>query len=165
MNLKNTTIKNDDIMEVDDINVDRILLDEKSFKNILVYNILYKKFMDTKPLRIRFNKVDGIIKIYDGIRYLELSNSYNEVFYKIDCRNYNAIFDRINYLISEKVVLQIVLIKILQESEIDSHNSLPIEKKLTFPNVLIFIKSVDKKDKNNIFLEKGLYQESDTLHF
>ena len=59
-------------MEVDEyINVDRILLDEKSYENILVYNILYKKFVDAKPLRIRFNKVDGKIKIYNGIRFLE----------------------------------------------------------------------------------------------
>ena len=36
--------------------------------------------MDAKPLHIRFNKVDEIIKIYDGIRCLELSNSYNEVY-------------------------------------------------------------------------------------
>ena len=54
------------------INVDGVLLDEKSYKNILVYNILYKKFMDAKPFRIRFNKIDGIITIYKGIRYLEL---------------------------------------------------------------------------------------------
>ena len=67
MNLKKVILK---IMEVHDINVDRILLDEKSYKNILVYNILYKKFMDAKPFRIRFNKVDDIIKLYDGIRYL-----------------------------------------------------------------------------------------------
>ena len=33
----------DNIMVVDeDINVNRILLDEKSYENILVYNILYK---------------------------------------------------------------------------------------------------------------------------
>ena len=34
--------------------------------------------MDAKPLRIWFNKIDEIIKIYDGIRYLELSNLYNK---------------------------------------------------------------------------------------
>ena len=103
INIKNRTCYYfDKIMDVDDdINVDRILLDEKSFENNLVYNILYKKFMDPKPLHIRFNKVDGIIKIYDGVRYLELSNSYNEFFYKFDSRKYNAIFDRITYLISE----------------------------------------------------------------
>ena len=56
-NIKNrTSYYFDGTVEVDDINADRILLDEKSYENILVYNILYKKFMDAKPLRIRFNK-------------------------------------------------------------------------------------------------------------
>ena len=69
MNLKKSYIKNrtcyyfDDIIEVEDINADGIFLDKKSYKNILVYNILHKRFMDVKPLCIRFDKVDGIIKI------------------------------------------------------------------------------------------------------
>ena len=32
-------------MEIEDINVDRILLDKKSYKNILVYNIYTKNFL------------------------------------------------------------------------------------------------------------------------
>ena len=47
--------------------------------------------MGEKPLRIWFNKIDGFIKIYDGIRYLVL---FNYRWYEI-C-------DRIRYLISEK---------------------------------------------------------------
>ena len=47
-----------------------------------------------------FDKADGIIKIYDGIRYLKLSNSYNEVYYRINSRIHNALFDRIRSLIS-----------------------------------------------------------------
>ena len=35
--------------------------------------------MDAEPLRIRFDKLNGLTKIYNGIRYLELSDSYNEV--------------------------------------------------------------------------------------
>ena len=67
----------DNIMEVDEyITVDVILLDEKSYKDTLVYNILYKNYMDAKPLRIRFNKVDGIIKVCNEVRYLELLSSY-----------------------------------------------------------------------------------------
>ena len=62
----------------------------------VVDNILYTKLMDAKPQCIRFNKADGIIKIFDEIRYLELSNSYNEVYYRNNSRIYNAIFDRIN---------------------------------------------------------------------
>ena len=73
--------------------------------------------MDAKPLGIRFEKVEAIIKVYDGSRYLKLSDSYNEVFYWINSITYNAIFDRINHFISKKGVLQTVLIIILEESE------------------------------------------------
>ena len=53
---------------------------------------------------------------------------------------------------------------------IDSYNALPIEKRLTFHNVVILIKSVVKKNKNNcyynLYLEKGLYEDkSDTPYF
>ena len=53
---------------------------------------------------------------------------------------------------------------------IDSYNSLPIEKILTFHNVIILIKSVVSKNKNsyyyNIFLEKGLFEnKSNTQYF
>ena len=38
--------------------------------------------MCAKPLCIRFDKVDGFIKIFDGIRYLLLYNykRYNEIY-------------------------------------------------------------------------------------
>ena len=61
--------------------------------------------MSEKPLRIWFDKIDGFIKIDDGVRYLVLLK-------------YNEIYNRIRYLISKKVVLQIALIIILQESEL-----------------------------------------------
>ena len=47
---------------------DNILLDEKSYENILIFDISYKTFMGSKPLRIRFDEIYGFIKIYDGIR-------------------------------------------------------------------------------------------------
>ena len=34
--------------------------------------------MDAKPFRVRFSKVDRIIKTYNGIKYLEISNSYKK---------------------------------------------------------------------------------------
>ena len=45
-------------------------MEEKSFKNILVYDILYKTFFGSKPLRIRFDTQGGIIRVYGGARYL-----------------------------------------------------------------------------------------------
>ena len=53
---------------------------------------------------------------------------------------------------------------------IDSYNSLPIENILIFHNVIILIKLVVNKNKNNyqynIFLEKGSYKHnSNTKYF
>ena len=48
----------DDIIEIQDFDLDNILIDEKSYENILFYNISYKRLIDTKPLRIRFDKID-----------------------------------------------------------------------------------------------------------
>ena len=59
-------------MAVRDIYSGNIFLDEKLYKNILIYGISYKSFMGLKLLRICFNKIDGFLKIYDGIRYLVL---------------------------------------------------------------------------------------------
>ena len=52
---------------------------------------------------------------------------------------------------------------------IDSYNSLPIEKILTFHNVIILIKSVVSKNKNsyyyNIFLEKGSFENKSNTQY
>ena len=48
--------------------------------------------MGVKPYRIWFDNLDGFTKIYDGIRYFVLFAS----------EKYNAIYDKINYLVSEK---------------------------------------------------------------
>ena len=97
------------------------VLDGKSYENILVFNILYKKILEAKPLRIRFAKVDRLIKIYNGIRYLEVSNSCD-----INYRIYNAIFDRI---ISEKSGIADSIDHNFVRIRIDLYNSLPTEKK------------------------------------
>ena len=85
--------------------------------------------MDAKPLRTRLNKVDGIIKIYDGIRYLELSNRYNEVYYRINSRINKEIFDRVNHLIIRKSNDKYSINHNFARIRIDSYNSLTIEKK------------------------------------
>ena len=73
--LKEIDIKNRTFYYFDDIIKDRdiysvdILLDKKSYelyKNILTYNISYKTSNGLKPLRIRFDKTDGFIRVLDG---------------------------------------------------------------------------------------------------
>ena len=69
----------------------------------------------------------------------------------------------------KKVVSQIVLIILLQESEIDSYNFLPIEKILPFRNVIILTKSVVNENKNeyhyNILLGKGSYKDKSITQY
>ena len=63
------------ITELEDFDLDNILIDKKSHENSSVYNISNKTIIDSKPLRIRFFQIDGIIRIYDGTRYLTLFGS------------------------------------------------------------------------------------------
>ena len=96
--LKEIDIKNrtcyyfDDIIKIEDFDLNNILIDKKSYGNILVYNISYKSLIDYKPLRIRFSKIDGFIRVYDGTRYLVL----------FEREKYDSIYQRIRYLISLK---------------------------------------------------------------
>ena len=53
----------DDVMKARDIDSGNILLDEKIYKNILIYDISYKSFMGSKPFRIWFDKIYGFFKI------------------------------------------------------------------------------------------------------
>ena len=52
------------IMRMIDIDYIDILLNEKKEKNILIYDISYKTFMESIPLLMRFDEIDGFIKIY-----------------------------------------------------------------------------------------------------
>ena len=71
INIKNRTCYYfEDKIKIEDSHHDTISVDEKSYENILVYNISYENFIASKPLPIRFNKVDVFIRAYDGIRYL-----------------------------------------------------------------------------------------------
>ena len=81
-----------DIMRVRDIDPSDTLLDEKSYENILIYNISYKTFMGAKPLHIRFDKIDGFIITYGGIRYLEIFGYWL----------YDEVYNRTRYLLSKK---------------------------------------------------------------
>ena len=62
----------DDIIRLRDFGYNSIFLHEKSYENILIYDISYKTFMSSKQLHIWFDKINGFIRIYDGIRYLVL---------------------------------------------------------------------------------------------
>ena len=111
------------------------VVDEKSHENILVYDISYATLIDSKLLCIRFDKIDGFIRIYDRTRYLTLFGSGKYVFY-----------NRIRYLVSQKSGITYIFSHFTKMS-IDYYDSLTIEKRLTLCNIIIHIKAVLNKDK------------------
>ena len=93
--------------------------------------------IDPKPYSIRFDKIDGFIKTYDGTRYLTLFGS----------EKYETIYNRIRYLLSQKSSITYIFCHYFAKIKVDSSDSLPIKKTLTLHNVIIVIKSVLNKDK------------------
>ena len=97
--LKEIDIKNcacyyfDDIINGTNIYFSNILLDKKLYENISVYNISYITPAGPKPLRIRFDKIDGFIIALDG------KNKHLILF---DYELFNKICDKIKYLIGKK---------------------------------------------------------------
>ena len=69
-----------------------IIICEKSYEDILVYETSYKTLIVAKPLCSRFDKVDRFIGVYDGTRYLVVFAPEKD----------NPIYNRIRYLISRK---------------------------------------------------------------
>ena len=146
-NEKKACIKNrtcyyfDNIVKLEDFDFDNILIDEKLHKNILIYDISCKILIGPLPLRIRFDKVNEFIRIYDRTRYLNLFGS----------ENFNTVYNRIGYLISLKSSVTYVFSPYYAKIKDGSYDSLPIEKTLTLGNVIILIKSVLTEDQNHCY--------------
>ena len=87
---KKVSIKNgmcyyyDNIIKFEDFGFHKII--RKSYENIFICNISYKILIDAKPLSIRFDKIDGFIRAYNGTRHLLL----------FGCENYDAIYNKIS---------------------------------------------------------------------
>ena len=104
---------------------------------------------------IRLDKIEGFTRVYDGTRYLVL----------FGLEKYDAIYNRIKYLLSQKSSITYVFSHYYAKIKIDSYDSLSVEKTWTLYTlyiVILHIKSVLNKDQNqyycNIFLEKCSYQ-------
>ena len=95
----------------------------------MIYDISNKTLIDPKPLRIRFDKIEGFIRIYDGTRYLTLLSSE-----KADAIYFISLKSSITYIFSHHFA----------KVKVNSYDFLPIEKILTLHNVIILINLVPK---------------------
>ena len=114
--------------------------------------IFYKSLIDYKPLRIRFDKIDRFIRVYDRTRYLVLLRR----------EKYDYSYDRIRYFKSVKSGITYTISHKYTTIKVDSYNYLPLEKTMSLRNVIILVESVWHKDKNNyyynIFLAKTSHE-------
>ena len=90
-----------------------------------------------KLLRIRFDRVDGFITVYDRTRYLVLFGA----------EKYDFIYTGTRYLIEVKSGITYAVSHNYAKIKVDPHDFFPQEKSLTLHNVIIQIKI--NKDKNN----------------
>ena len=98
-------------------------------------------------MRIKFDKIDKFLRVFDKTVYLVLFGS----------EKCNSIENKIKYLISVKSGITYMIFDNYAKIKADSYNFLPLERTITFCNILIFIKSIFDKHENNyyynIFLE------------
>ena len=78
--------------------------------------------MIAKLLRIRFDKIDGFIGVYDGTRYLVLFGS----------EKYDSIYNRIKYLISVKCGITYIISHYYAKVKVDLYDFLALEKTVAF---------------------------------
>ena len=99
-------------------------------------------------MHITFDQIDGFVRVYDGTKCIVL----------ILAEKYDFIYNRTRYLKGVRSGTTYIISHNHAKTKVDSYDSLPQEKTLTFHNVFINIKSVWNKDQNhyycNIFLEK-----------
>ena len=114
---------------------------------------MYGTLIGPKPLRIRFDKIDGFIRVYVRSRYLV----------SLGTEKYHAIYSRVKYFTGQKSGIRNAFSRYYTKIKVDSYDSSPIEKMLILHNVMMHINSVLYKDQNyyyyyNIFLETCSYE-------
>ena len=98
----------DDKVEIEDFDFDIIWLDGESYGNNLIFDISYNTLIDAKPFRIMLDDVDGLIRYYDGTKYLAL----------FDLENDDSFYDRIRYLIRLESGMTYLFLIIKQKSKL-----------------------------------------------
>ena len=98
----------DDKVEIEDFDFEIIWLDGESYENNLIFDISYNTLIDAKPFRIMLDDVDGLIRYYDGTKYLAL----------FDLENDDSFYDRIRYLIRLESGMTYLFLIIKQKSKL-----------------------------------------------
>ena len=129
---------NDELNEIDIDNSMCCYFDDR-IRVVHVFIKFISKYFDLWHLLQNVYGAKPLIKICDGTRYLVLFGP----------ERHDAIYDWIKYIISEKGGITYIISHNFAKIKGDPYDSLPLEKTMTFHDVIILIKSVFNKDKNN----------------
>ena len=168
INIKNRTYYfYNDIIDIETFDPSMLKLDQKSYKDLDIYNIGYitiKKMgygydiNSVNPLYLRITHASGYIEEINGDKHLvfdsidknkELLKNYNEVFYRIMSK-IKEIDD--NWLEYAKDYMKI---------KFNSNDNLPFDKPLKFCNMTVTIRCVFKEDNKlypQVFLDECFYE-------
>ena len=83
----------------------------------MIFDIAHKNLICPKPLHVTFDKIDGFIRIYHGTRYSVFLGS----------EKYDAIYNRIRYLISLKSSITYVFSHFYGKIKVYCYEFLPIK--------------------------------------
>ena len=170
--IKDTDVKNhtyyffDDIINIRKFDANKIKIDEKSYKNILIYYIGYVTIKDSKyvkinsvnPLYLIFNKVNGYFEEINGNKYLTLVPT-NENKEKI--KKYEELWSKIRDLIRSITKNSDDYDEKYMKIKFNSDDELPLNKMIEIPSMIIVVKAVfheNNKYYPQVFLDECLYK-------
>ena len=180
MSVKDINIKNhtyyffNDIINIKEFNSKNIKIDEKSYKNILIYYIAYVTLKDSKyvkinsviPLYIMFNRINGYFEEINGNKYLTLV-SINESEEKI--RKYEELrIIKIRDLIRSVTKKSDDHDEKHMKTKFDSDDKLPLNKTIKIPVMVIVIRAIfyeNNKYCPQVVLDECLYKILKMLYY
>ena len=153
----------DDTINIKNFDPNNIKIDEKSYKNILIYYIGYVTIKDSKyvkinsvnPLYLIFSKVNGYFEEINKNKYLTLvpTNESKEIIKKYE-ELWSKIRDSISSITKDSDDYDKKYIKI----EFDSDNKFPLNKTIEIRNMIIVVFHENNKYYPQVFLNECLYK-------
>ena len=142
----------DDIINIKDFDPNNIKIDEKSYKNILIYYIAYVAIKDSKygkirsvnPLYIIFNRMNGCFEEINGNKYLTLVPT-NESKEKI--KKYEGLWIKIRDLIRPVTKKSDDYDEKCIKIKFDSDDKLPLHKTIEIPVIVIVVRAMFYENK------------------
>ena len=158
---KETSIKNntycffDDIINIKNFDPNNIKIDEKSYKNILIYiryvtikDSKYAKINSVNPLYLIFSKVNGYFEEINGNKYLTLvpTNENKE-------KKYEELWSKIRDLIRSITKNSDDYDEKYMKIKFNLDDELPLNKTIEIYNVTIVVRTIFYK--NNKYYSEG----------